>query len=101
MRVCLCVCVSVCVRACVYVRERERKRREITRYLQGGKFDHESRMFQSMAATWKGVLTNPADVKELIPEFFYAPGVTTCIVCCHVFGFLRVVFFWMDRFSEK
>ena len=24
--------------------------------------------------TWEGVLSNPADVKELIPEFFYNAG---------------------------
>jgi len=27
----------------------------------------------SIPATWEGVNTNPADVKELIPEFFYLP----------------------------
>ncbi len=41
--------------------------------LQDGKFDHPDRMFFSLARTWEGVLNNPADVKELVPEFFYLP----------------------------
>ena len=60
--------------------------------LQGGKFDHPSRMFMSIPDTWNNCLTNPSDVKELvcillllftlimlkltqkqIPEFFYFP----------------------------
>jgi hypothetical protein len=39
--------------------------------LQDGKFDHSDRLFHSIPMTWQGCLTNPADVKELIPEFFY------------------------------
>lgn len=42
--------------------------------LQDGKFDHSDRLFHSLPATWDGVMTNPADVKELIPEFFYLPS---------------------------
>lgn len=38
--------------------------------LQNGKFDAPSRMFHSIAETWAGVLNNPADVKEVIPEFY-------------------------------
>jgi len=38
--------------------------------LQGGKFDHPDRLFVSVAATWASCLTNNADVKELIPEFY-------------------------------
>ncbi|KAJ5076793.1 beach domain-containing protein lvsc [Anaeramoeba ignava] len=41
--------------------------------LQGGKFDHPDRLFYSIPDTWKGIFNNPADVKELIPEFFYFP----------------------------
>lgn len=41
--------------------------------LQDGKFDHPDRMFHSIPMTWRGCLTNPADVKELIPEWFYLP----------------------------
>lgn len=41
--------------------------------LQDGKFDHPDRMFHSIPQTWRGCLTNPADVKELIPEWFYLP----------------------------
>ncbi|CAL0327334.1 unnamed protein product [Lupinus luteus] len=43
------------------------------RNLQGGKFDHADRLFQSIDATYKNCLTNTSDVKELIPEFFYLP----------------------------
>ncbi len=38
--------------------------------LQSGRFDAPDRMFHSMQESWSSVLTNPADVKELIPEFF-------------------------------
>eukprot|EP00475_Leptophrys_vorax_P005709 TRINITY_DN13447_c0_g1_i1.p1 TRINITY_DN13447_c0_g1~~TRINITY_DN13447_c0_g1_i1.p1 ORF type:complete len:630 (+),score=120.28 TRINITY_DN13447_c0_g1_i1:217-2106(+) len=41
--------------------------------LQGNKFDFADRLFDSLPLTWYGCLTNPADVKELIPEFFYFP----------------------------
>ncbi|KAI3896170.1 hypothetical protein MKX03_000290, partial [Papaver bracteatum] len=43
------------------------------RNLQGGKFDHADRLFQSIDSTYKNCLTNTSDVKELIPEFFYMP----------------------------
>ncbi|KAJ3434994.1 beige/beach-related [Anaeramoeba flamelloides] len=39
--------------------------------LQGGKFDRSDRMFHSIPETFNNCLTNPSDVKELIPEFFY------------------------------
>jgi factor associated with neutral sphingomyelinase activation len=42
--------------------------------LQNGKFDSPDRMFHSVADTWQGVLTSPADVKELIPEFYLPPA---------------------------
>ena len=38
--------------------------------LQSGKFDSADRMFHSIQETWQGVLENPSDVKELIPEFY-------------------------------
>ena len=41
--------------------------------LQDGHFDHADRLFASVAQTWQGVLQGPADVKELIPEFFFLP----------------------------
>ena len=41
--------------------------------LQDGHFDHADRLFASVAKTWQGVLDGPADVKELIPEFFFQP----------------------------
>ena len=42
--------------------------------LQGGQFDHADRLFSSIKDTWLSAShTNTADVKELIPEFFYLP----------------------------
>ncbi|XP_071951821.1 neurobeachin-like isoform X2 [Antedon mediterranea] len=41
--------------------------------LQGGKFDHATRTFSSMATAWKNSQRDTSDVKELIPEFFYLP----------------------------
>uniref|UniRef100_A0A1D1YH17 BEACH domain-containing protein lvsC n=2 Tax=Anthurium amnicola TaxID=1678845 RepID=A0A1D1YH17_9ARAE len=43
------------------------------RTLQGGKFDHADRLFQSIEGTYRNCLSNTSDVKELIPEFFYMP----------------------------
>ena len=40
---------------------------------QDGKFDKPNRQFHSLISAWNGVRTNPADTKELIPEFFYNP----------------------------
>lgn len=39
--------------------------------MQDGKFDHADRMFDSIPSCWLGCYNNAADVKELIPEFFY------------------------------
>ncbi|KAL3794217.1 hypothetical protein ACHAW5_000181 [Stephanodiscus triporus] len=38
--------------------------------LQNGKFDVPDRLFHCIDATYKSILSNPADVKELIPEFY-------------------------------
>ena len=38
--------------------------------LQNGRFDSPDRLFCSISGAWKSVLTNQADVKELIPEFY-------------------------------
>ncbi|KAI8015885.1 BEACH domain-containing protein B [Camellia lanceoleosa] len=43
------------------------------RTLQGGKFDHADRLFQSIEGIYRNCLSNTSDVKELIPEFFYMP----------------------------
>lgn len=43
------------------------------RNLQGGKFDHADRLFQSIEGTYRNCLSNTSDVKELIPEFYYMP----------------------------
>ncbi|XP_062098924.1 BEACH domain-containing protein B isoform X2 [Humulus lupulus] len=43
------------------------------RNLQGGKFDHADRLFQSIEGTYRNCLSNTSDVKELVPEFFYMP----------------------------
>ncbi|KAL3135309.1 hypothetical protein ABBQ32_007505 [Trebouxia sp. C0010 RCD-2024] len=42
--------------------------------LQNGRFDVADRMFYSIPASWESVTNNPADVKELIPEFFLSNG---------------------------
>ena len=41
--------------------------------LQDGKLDLPDRIFYSIPATWSGCMSNTADVRELIPEFFYVP----------------------------
>jgi hypothetical protein len=41
--------------------------------VQGGKFDHADRLFQSIESTYRNCLSNTSDVKELVPEFFYMP----------------------------
>ena len=38
--------------------------------LQNGKFDSPDRLFVGIEDCWRGVLTNPSDVKELIPQFY-------------------------------
>ena len=38
-----------------------------------GRFDCADRQFHSVAAAWQARMESPADVKELIPEFFYFP----------------------------
>ncbi|KAF8091664.1 hypothetical protein N665_0439s0028 [Sinapis alba] len=45
--------------------------------LHGGKFDRADRMFSDIAATWKGVLQDMDNVKEMVPELFYLPEVLT------------------------
>ncbi|KAG5465470.1 hypothetical protein CUR178_00174 [Leishmania enriettii] len=41
--------------------------------LQGGHFDHADRMFHSVQAAFKAVMTSTQDVRELIPELYYLP----------------------------
>ncbi|KAJ3598621.1 hypothetical protein NHX12_002126 [Muraenolepis orangiensis] len=41
--------------------------------LQSGRFDCADRQFHSVVAAWQARMESPADVKELIPEFFYFP----------------------------
>ncbi|XP_035491031.2 neurobeachin-like protein 2 isoform X3 [Scophthalmus maximus] len=41
--------------------------------LQSGRFDCADRQFHAVAAAWQARMESPADVKELIPEFFYFP----------------------------
>ena len=38
--------------------------------LQSGKYDKPDRLFHSIKKDWDNVMTNPANVKELIPEFY-------------------------------
>ena len=42
--------------------------------LQGGRFDAPDRLFADVAEAWHGVTHAPADVKELIPEFYAPPA---------------------------
>lgn len=46
--------------------------------LQNGKFDAPDRMFYSVAGMFSSCLSNPADLKELIPEFFEGEGEFLC-----------------------
>lgn len=41
---------------------------------QNGRFDAPDRLFVSISESWESVLTNPADLKELIPEFYALPS---------------------------
>mmetsp|Transcript_42211 Transcript_42211/g.96780 ORF Transcript_42211/g.96780 Transcript_42211/m.96780 type:complete len:532 (-) Transcript_42211:23-1618(-) len=41
--------------------------------LQSGRFDHADRLFYSIEEAWNSCNTSLADVKELIPEFYYLP----------------------------
>ena len=43
--------------------------------LQDGKFDKPDRLFRSMGDAWDSCISNPSDVKELVPELFYLPEV--------------------------
>ncbi|XP_019058456.1 PREDICTED: BEACH domain-containing protein B isoform X2 [Tarenaya hassleriana] len=54
------------------------------RSLQGGKFDHADRLFQSIEGTFRNCLSNTSDVKELIPEFFYMPEFLVNSNCYHL-----------------
>ena len=38
--------------------------------LQNGRFDAPDRLFCSVRDSWRSVLSNPADLKELVPEFY-------------------------------
>ncbi|EGR32183.1 WD repeat and fyve domain protein, partial [Ichthyophthirius multifiliis] len=40
---------------------------------QENKFDYADRLFHSVKEQWKSGLNNTADVKELLPEFYYLP----------------------------
>ena len=40
---------------------------------QGGAFDNPNRLFKGIDMEWDSCMTNPGNVKELIPEF-YEPG---------------------------
>ena len=44
-------------------------------HFEGGHFDLADRMFHSVSEAWHSASkNNMADVRELIPEFFYLPG---------------------------
>ena len=37
---------------------------------QGGRFDKPDRLFKGIKKEWNSAMTNPGNVKELIPEFY-------------------------------
>jgi hypothetical protein len=41
--------------------------------IQGGRFDHGPRLFNSVGETYRQCTTTPNDYRELIPEFYFAP----------------------------
>ncbi|ONK71512.1 uncharacterized protein A4U43_C04F9410 [Asparagus officinalis] len=45
--------------------------------LQGGKFNHADHTLSDIGSTWRSVLENVNDVKELVPEMFYLPEILT------------------------
>ena len=45
---------------------------KLARALQGDRFDRADRLFHSVAETFKACVESSADVKELIPEFYYS-----------------------------
>lgn len=52
----------------------EIEKKALFQILQGGHFDLADRMFNSVKEAWLSASKhNMADVKELIPEFFYLP----------------------------
>ena len=51
-----------------------RKAPEYMLRLQQGRFDAADRLFDAIGECWNGVYSSPADVKELIPEFFQGLG---------------------------
>ena len=62
--------------------------------LQGGRLDHADRLFHSVPETWNNCLTNPSDLKELTPEFYYLPEFLRCVSegsACPFFPFRDVM----------
>ena len=47
-----------------------------------GAFDLPDRLFSAIDDAWAGVLNNPSDHKELIPEFFNSSGRAKDRFCC-------------------
>ena len=43
--------------------------------LQDGRIDRPDRLFHSLEAAYKGCISNPSDVKELVPEMFSNPDI--------------------------
>lgn len=74
--------------------------------LQGGHFDLADRMFHSVKEAWLSASKfNMADVKELIPEFFYLPEFLQNsnnfdLGMFIVHGFIRIVYFALKNTFE-
>ena len=68
--------------------------------LQGGRFDLPDRLFDSIAGSWELSYSNMADVKELIPEFFYCfPVADHQVLTSRGFLYQSEVKQWDDDFK--
>ena len=68
--------------------------------LQGGRFDLPDRLFDSIATSWELSYNNMADVKELIPEFFYCfPVADHQVLTSRGFLYQSEVKHWDDDFK--
>jgi hypothetical protein len=47
---------------------------EFTLMLHGGRFEHPSRIFESVPSAFESVMNGPTDLKELIPHFYFGAG---------------------------
>ena len=72
MKVCCIPILEQLLQRCTRLRPNQRL--ALVRRLQNGRFDAPDRLFASIPEAWDSVFSNPADMKELIPEFFQPGG---------------------------